>query len=76
MLFAAVRWSLLAHRVIRGAATYSVAIGRTADIAGFRRALARSQMTRSGHSKRPAKRVLSKVAAKSYSEVVDPKAGV
>jgi hypothetical protein len=35
----------MAHRVISGAATYLVAIGRTADIAGFRRALARSQMT-------------------------------
>jgi hypothetical protein len=41
--------SLLAHRVIRGAATYSVAIGCTADIDRPERWIARSRMTRNGH---------------------------
>ena len=50
-IFAAVRRSRLALCVIRGAATFLVAIGVRADIGQRKRWIARSRMTRSGHGR-------------------------
>jgi hypothetical protein len=52
-----------AHRVIRGAATYSVAIGVTADIDRRDRSIARSRMTHKRHWLCNAAMVLMSISA-------------